>query len=197
MSNTLDKLHSQADKLGLTYHHRAGEDKLKALIGSHLAENPADAYLLIPGGMQPAVVTVERMEVDPDAKPPLTKVEYELMVHGAAKTRINVLRRIRYTNMNPAKKNWSGELISVGSAKRGTFKKFIPFNGEPYHVPQIIYDVMKERECSIFYEEVQKRGGPIRKSKLIKEYAIEDLPPLTGPELENLANRQQMANAGL
>lgn len=192
----LDRLHSQADKLGLSYHHRAGADKLKAMIGSHLADNPTDAYLLIPGSA-PLIVETVKMEVDLNAKPPLSEKEYGELLRKTSKTRVARLRRIRFTNMNPTKKNWPGEIISVGSAKLGTFKKHIPFNGEPYHVPQIIYDVMKERQCSIFYSVERKRGGDIRKSKLINEYAIEDLAPLTSQELELLASRQQLADTGL
>ena len=101
--------------------------------------------------------------------------------------------------MNPMKKEWAGELLSVGSAKHGTFKKFIPFDGEPYHIPKIIYDMMKERECTIFSTVKQKdgRGGDIRKGKLAPAYNIVDLEPLTSAELEKLADKQALAKAGL
>lgn len=111
----------------------------------------------------------------------------------------NVLKRCRVMCMDPLKREWPGETLSVGSAKLGTFKKFIPFDGEPYHIPKIIYDMMKERQCTVFYTVKQKdgRGGDIRKGKLVPAFNIVDLPPLTGKELDDLANQQALAKAGL
>ena len=74
----------------------------------------------------------------------------------------------------------------------GTFKKFIPFDGQPYHIPRIIYDYLCERECSVFYNVRDRRNGTIRRAKLIKEFAIDVLPPLTPKELEDLRRKQAM-----
>ena len=117
----------------------------------------------------------------------------------ASRKTLSSLKRCTVMCMNPMKKEWAGEILSVGSAKWGTFKKYIPFNGEPYHIPKIIYDMMKERKCTIFYTVKQKdgRGGDIRKGKLIPEFNIVDLPPLTSAELKQLADKQLLAKAGL
>jgi hypothetical protein len=99
--------------------------------------------------------------------------------------------------MNPMKKEWPGEMFSAGSAKLGTFKKYVPFDGNPYHIPQIIYDMIQERKCSTFYTERDERGREKRVSRLIKEFAIEDLAPLTSQELEDLAKVQALRGTGL
>lgn len=200
MSN-LETLKVQAKKLGLTFHHRAGEDKLRAIIGEYLIENPAKAGLLLDGSPLDTGPTKEEevWPIDPNAKP-LTEAEYHKLLGVVSKKNVGRLRRVRITCMNPLKKNWPGENISVGSAKLGTWKKHIPFNGEPYHIPQIIYDMLKERKCSIFYTVPNpdiRLGKDIRKSKLVNEFAIEDLPPLTPAELKELARKQQLANHGL
>jgi hypothetical protein len=39
------------------------------------------------------------------------------------------------------------------------------------------------------------RGNKVRKGKLIKEFAIEELPPLTKEELAELAQRQAMSKS--
>jgi len=200
VNEKLKVLQTQADLLGLTYHHRTGVDKLQAQIGAYLVENPAKAGLLLSEGSleTPAPVVEEIVKVEPNLDYiPLSAVEYKVKSQKLAGIQIGALRRIQYTNMNPNKKEWKGEVISVGSAKRGTFKKFIPFGGKPYHVPQIIYDVMKERQCSVFYTESDQLGGDIRKSHLINEYAIVDLPPLTAAELKDLATKQALASTGL
>lgn len=106
------------------------------------------------------------------------------------------LVRIRLTCLNPAKKEWEGEIITVGNSLIGSVKKFIPFNADDgWHVPHVIYQQLKERQCQIFYTATDARGNKVRKGKLIKEFAIEVLPPLTKEELDELARRQAMAKA--
>ena len=192
-------LRDQADKLGISYHHKHGADKLRAMVGEHLMADPARAGLLLASGeglhVPPTVAAT------PAAKPNLEYVpvkgdEYKKTSQKIAQYSAGKLMRIRFTNMNHNKKAWPGEMISVGSAKYGTWKKYIFFNGEDCHVPKIIYDHMKERECSSFYT-VKTRGGEVRRSKLIKEFAITDLPPLTQAELKLLADRQALGSVGL
>ena len=106
------------------------------------------------------------------------------------------LVRIRVTCMNPAKKEWEGEIFTVGNAGVGTFKKYVPFNADDgWHVPNIIYETMKERQCQVFTSSKTKNGVTMRQGKLIKEFAIEVLPPLTEEELKDLAQRQAMAQS--
>lgn len=105
------------------------------------------------------------------------------------------LVRIRVTCMDPTKKDWPGEIISAGSSKLGTFKKYVPFNGTPYHVPNIIYQTLKDRTCSIFYEVKHPNGQKTKKTKQVPAFNIELLPPLTMKELEDLAKQQAMAGS--
>ena len=106
------------------------------------------------------------------------------------------LVRIRLTCLNPAKKEWDGEIITVGNSLIGSVKKFVPFNADDgWHVPHVIYQQLKERQCQIFQTATDARGNKVRKGKLIKEFAIEVLPPLTKEELDELARRQAMAKA--
>lgn len=106
------------------------------------------------------------------------------------------LIRIRVACMNPAKKEWDGEIISAGNSLVGTYTKFVPFNAEDgYHVPHIIYQQLLDRQCQIFVSHRDERGNTTRKGKLIKEFAIEVLPKLTKEELTELAQRQAMAKS--
>jgi len=207
-NTALEVLKSRADALGLPYHHRAGPDKIADIINAHLVQNPYAEADLEPQ-VEPRMVEIAGVmcdvshvpEVDPKMGGVLDEKGFKVFRDNlASKIRPahSRLRRVRLQNMNPAKKDWPGEWISVGSAKLGTFKKYIPFNGEPYHIPQIIYDMLKERQCTVFYNAKNPQGGPdIRKGKLMKEYAVEDLPPLTREELDDLAARQALAGNGL
>lgn len=203
---SLEAVQAQADALGINYHHRAGAEKIAGLVAQHLTANPADALKLVPQGeiSEPEAQDTPKEWTGPsraagDPCPVEVKTRKEIAKTNLSKRLklVGSLVRVRLQNMNPAKREWNGEFISVGSAKHGTYKKFIPFNGEPYHVPKIILDHLKERTCTVFRTEKNANGVDRKVSHQIKEYAIEILPPLTAAELDELRNRQAMAKAGL
>jgi len=194
---SLEQLQQEAKALGIKFHHRAGPKTIQNLINAYYAENGRSDHAS-PDPETETQVTFTQASPKKAAllnKPviPLTEAEYRQKINAEAKSKVGRLLRVRIQNLNPQKKEWPGEIISVGSAKLGTFKKYIPFNGEPYHIPQIIYDVLKEKECSVFYNATDDRARKTRKSRLIKEYTIAILPPLTKQELADLSRRQQMA----
>lgn len=173
----LTALKQRADLLGISYHPSIGVDKLREKVN--------------------AAVTATEDPV-PEAKeeteaPKETEAAKRLRLRNEAAA----LVRIRLTCMNPNKKEWDGEIITAGNAGVGTFKKFIPFNGadEGWHVPAIILKQLQQRECQIFVTERDARGNKSRKGKLIKEFAIEVMQPLTQEELDDLARRQAMSHA--
>jgi hypothetical protein len=218
---TLDTVRNQADKLGIEYHHRAGADKIAGMVANHLAMHPQDALKLVPsateedvrGVQQPARVESSLVKPDDfekitpkvgtrkDGAPcpvkPLTTEQFHKTEEGKRVKSIGALKRVQIQCMNPIKREWPGEIISVGSARHGTFKKYIPFDGQPYHIPQIIYDVLKDRNCTFYRTEKDARGNQHRVAYQGKEFNVVDLPPLTKKELEQLREKQQMAKAGL
>lgn len=177
-SDELTALKARADLMGISYHPSIGLDKLKAKVNERLV--PADE-----------VVTKAKDVVKKEEKLFLTAQEYNKDRKVRGRREANRLVRVRVTCMNPNKKNWEGEIISVGSAKLGTFKKFVPFNLESgYHIPYIIYKVMKDRKCSIPVTGKDAKQGEANRSKVIPEFSIEVLPPLTAKELNDLAIQQ-------
>ena len=107
------------------------------------------------------------------------------------------LVRIRLSLMNPMKKTWRGEVITVANALIGTVRKFIPFDPKfyknGYHVPQCILDTLRERK---FVNITTHQNGPrveVEKEE-IPEFSIEILPQLTPKELEDLAKEQRAGN---
>lgn len=108
------------------------------------------------------------------------------------------LIRCQIVNLNPNKKNWPGEIITVWNKYTGTVKKFVPFGDktlEGYHVPKIIFDTLKERK---FLSITTKRGeqGKIQvSSRFVPEFALTVLPQLTKEELAELATAQKAAGS--
>jgi hypothetical protein len=106
------------------------------------------------------------------------------------------LVRIHVACMNPAKTEWPGEIFTCSNSVVGSFKKFIPFDNEVgWHVPQIILNMVQERKCQIWMGAKNARGNKIKVSKMIKEFNVDILPPLTYTELMALKQRQALANS--
>lgn len=177
-ADELTVLKARADMIGVSYHPNIGVDKLREKIAAKLADKPD------PDSVELAKPAAKEADAE----------ETEGQMRMRLKNSANELVRINVTCMNPAKREWEGEIFTTGNSIVGTFKKFVPFNtSEGYHVPRIILEMLKNRECQLFRNEKAKNGVTVRKGYLIKEFAIEVLPPLTKEELRELARRQAMA----
>jgi hypothetical protein len=176
-ADELAALKARADMMGISYHPSIGLEKLRDKVNGALTAKPEDEE-------KPAV------EVAPAG------VETENQKRARLRREASRLVRIRVTCMNPAKAEWQGEIFSVGNSVVGSFTKYVPFNAdEGWHVPEIILKALRERQCQVFYTVPDSRGNKVRKGKLIKEFAIEELPPLTKEELAELAQRQAMSKS--
>lgn len=172
----LASLKTRADLLGVKFHPSISVEKLREKLNA-------------------ALVTVAPV---PDEPVVVAAVPEETLVQRRfrKKREANTLVRIRVTCMNPAKKDWAGEIFTSGNSLVGSFTKFVPFNAdEGWHVPNIIVEQIKERQCQIFVPVKDARGNTTRKGKMIKEFAIEVMPDLTPDELAELARRQAMSKA--
>lgn len=186
----LDTLKARADLMGIRYHPSIGLDKLREKVNKaitsppgtdHNAEdradhapNPAFSHGVSATAPEESPAQIAKRQKDDALK----------------------LIRIRVSCMNPAKKDWEGEIFTVANSVVGTVKKFVPFNTDDgWHVPNFIYKMIRDRECQIFYDAKDSRGNKVRKGKMIREFAVEILPPLTPAELKDLAQRQAMSQA--
>jgi hypothetical protein len=179
VQDELATLKARADRLGVQYHPSIGLEKLREKVNAALSDAPSeDPAPAAPQAAQPAAESLAQKR-------------------RRLRDEANELVRIRLTCMNPMKKEWPGEIITVGNSAVGTIKKFIPFTGadDGWHVPRIMLKVLQARQCQIFQTLKVKNGVGVRKGKLIKEFAIEVLPPLTAEELHDLAQRQAMAKS--
>lgn len=170
VQDELATLKAQADELGLNYHPSISVAKLRDRINEHLADDAEE------------VVAEPVNEESAQARRSRKRNEALQLV------------RIRVTCMNPNKKEWEGEIFTVSNGLVGTHKKYVPFNADDgWHVPRIILNQIKQRQCQVFFTAKDERGNKTRQGKLIKEFAIEELPPLTEKERKELAQRQAMA----
>ena len=178
VTDELTVLKARADKLGISYHPSIKLEKLRAKVKEFLADD---------------------VEVDAEDEAPVAATkekETANQLRVRKRKEANALVRVRVACMNPNKKEWDGEIITTGNSAVGTIKKYVPFNAEDgYHVPRMIYEQLLQRQCQVFYTHKDSKGNKSRKGKLIKEFSIELLPPLTAGELKDLAQRQAMAKS--
>ena len=106
------------------------------------------------------------------------------------------LVRLRITNLDPKKKDLPGEILTVGNEYLGTVRKFVPFgeatdNG--YHVPYCLYELMRDRKFLSIKTRKGPKGQTIVEQQMVREFALEILPPLTEAELARLSAAQLSA----
>jgi hypothetical protein len=179
---TIDQLavlKGRADLLSIRYHPSIGLEALREKINQVMAAKDVEVAAHVP-----ATVVFQAAQ------------ESDVARRIRKKREANTLVRVRITCMNPAKKEHLGEIFTAGNSLVGSYTKFVPFNLEDgWHIPQIILTQIKNRECQVFTSTRDARGYMSRKGKLIKEFGIEVLDPLSPDELQELAQRQAMAKA--
>lgn len=104
------------------------------------------------------------------------------------------LVRVIITPMDSSKRDYQGDVFSAGNAVVPTMTKYIPF-GVEWHVPQIILNTIKEKVINRFIAKKDERGREYREYQEARAYSIQELPPLTKEELEELAKSQEMRQA--
>lgn len=173
VQNELDELKQYCDDNGIGYHPSIGLDKLRIKI---------DAF--------------HSAQATEEAKESVKESQVKSKAQRQAEKRNNArkLVRCRITCMNPHKREWPGEYVTVSNAL-GTWKRMIPFNGEPWHVENIMFEALKARVFRQSYDVPDGKGGKVRKNRFVSEFAIEVLDPLTEQELKELAADQKARGA--
>ncbi|MFW9600935.1 MAG: hypothetical protein ACMV1B_01275 [Prevotella sp.] len=167
LEQELEMLKTRASLLGVKYHPSISVDKLREKIDA--LDSTEDVVTKVPSEEEKRITLIREA---------------------------NKLVRVRITCMNPAKKEWEGEIITVSNSVIGTIRKYIPFNADDgWHVPKAILNMLDERMCQVFNSVPDGKGNMVRKGKLVKEFSIEVLPDLTPSELHDLAQRQSMSKA--
>jgi hypothetical protein len=207
--NELDLLKQRADTMGIAYHPSIGLDKLKAKVQAKLDGEPDPSNQSDPEPMAdpegPEYGIEEAQTIDEAqaaaALNTFTPGVKETAAQHAAKRKQEATRlvRVRVTCMNPLKGNVKGEIIAVGNGKIGFLKKFVPFNAEQgWHIPNIILTHLKQKKFMSHYTVKDPRTGrDVKRNKLIPEFAIEIMPPLTEKQLTELKQRQLMAGGSV
>jgi hypothetical protein len=187
----LEALKARANQIGLKFHPSIGVEALRnkvnaALAGETVDEDEEEDDL---AETPAANASIPKPTVTEPAKPrALTANELRVQKYNEARK----LVRVRITCMNPMKKEWQGEQFSVAN-RSISINRFVPFEVE-WHIENLLLQTLRDRQYLAF---VSKRVGPqqieVKEHRMIREFAIEVLDPLTPAELKDLAQRQAMA----
>lgn len=168
---------NRANMLGVEYHQTIPLDKLKAKVQAKMAEQaplPANSNAVYQGKLHPAIVSMQ--------------------------DRATQLVRFRIKVLDPSKLGWTGMLVSVGNANLAPIKRAIYFIDEPWHAERIIVDYLKGMKYayrpSAYRDNLKGNFAEMNKPKYMPAFSIEELPPLTKEELEDLARQQAVNNTG-
>lgn len=171
----LTLLKQRAQTLGIKFHPSIGLESLRSKVSAALTGEDAE-------------------EAAEEPVPEAPAAESRIQMRNRLRKEASALVRVRVTCMNPNKKEWKGEIFTASNSIVGTFRKYVQFNTEEgWHVPQIILNMIKARQFQTFYTIKNERGVAVRKGKLVPEFAVEVLPPLTEEELLELSRRQALA----
>jgi hypothetical protein len=179
-SDELSLLKKRADIIGIQYKSNIGVDSLKVKIENHMNPTTQDEEV------KEDVVVAKRK----------TKAESEQAIRdNLYKTKMKLVR-CRITNMNPTKSDLEGEVITIANRFLGTVRKFVPFGEKTdngYHLPQVLFDNMKSRK----FQQVKTKkvnGQIVHTTRMVPEFALEVLDPLTPEELKQLGDRQEASS---
>lgn len=104
-------------------------------------------------------------------------------------------KRVRVVVYDPHRAKLSGEVLRGRNKYSGSVGQLVLYNEKPQYVPQILLNILAERQYSRTSSEEMPDGSTRNFKTLVPAYYIEYLPDLTKKELGELANAQ--AAAGL
>lgn len=193
--NELDTLKARADQMGITYKSNIGVEALKAKINAKLDDKPD------PGdGDEAQAGTTAQTETGTTAAPvELTKAQQEQKFRNEQQKEHMALVRVRISCLNPMKSQVKGEFITVANKYLGTVTKFVPFGeqtDEGFHIPKILLAEMRNRKFNSVTTKKGPNGQMLPTQRLVPEFAIEELEPLTEQELARLAAAQLAESGG-
>lgn len=179
----LEALKTKATKLGIKFRANISEDALAQKIDNVLAGEAKSKE----EDLEDDLDEEEQEQPKPKVKK-LTVEEQRLEERKRSQRLIRIIAR----PIDPRRTQLEGEMIMVGNGAIGMTGKFVPFNREEgYHVPEVIYNALRDKQFTEFYTVTDKHGNENTKSRQKRAFVIEVLDPLTESELAEIRTRQR------
>ena len=194
----LQHLRNIANKLNFSYHHMLGAEKLEQRLRDYCKNNSIsfedisdevlNEYKKEDKGEVLIMIKDKKIDLSKATFDELEKSHNKEVSDKRTKDALKLVRCMITCN-NKNKTSYKGEIFAARNAVINEVKKFIPF-GRPTHVPQILLNVIKEKQYQTFVEETLPNGTKVNKPHLINEYNIQILDPISKDELEAIKRKQ-------
>ena len=194
----LQHLRNIANKLNFSYHHMLGAEKLEQRLRDYCKNNSIsfedisdevlNEYKKEDKGEVLIMIKDKKMDLSKVTFDELEKSHNKEVSDKRTKDALKLVRCMITCN-NKNKTSYKGEIFAARNAVVEAVKKFIPV-GLPPHVPQILLNVIKEKQYQTFVEETLPNGMKVNKPHLINEYNIQILDPISKDELEAIKRKQ-------
>lgn len=192
MPDELTMLKSRAKLMGVAFSNNIGLDALKEKIEEHKQKSATADNL-----KNAQAKDAEQNQIDQKEERQTAKVKKVSLRSHLQKEKMKLIR-LRITNLDPKKKDLPGEILTTGNEYLGTVRKFVPFGeqtDEGFHVPYCLYELMRDRKFLSIKTRKGPKGQTIVEQQMVREFALEILPPLTEKELANLSSAQLAAGS--
>jgi hypothetical protein len=173
----LELLKDRAKKMGISVKGNVSVETLRERIEEQLSPKKTQDSVATPVAAQSEVPSVT------------PRIKSKAEIRREKHKEMNKLVRVEISSMNPGKRAWPGEIFTCGNSELGMFKKFVPF-GVPFHVPQMVLNMIEERECSVFVNAPGNMGNKTKQRRTIKEFNIRYLDPISNGEYQEIRERQ-------
>lgn len=193
----LDHLKDIAAELKYEHHHNIGVEKLEKQLleycitqGTTLEEVSA-TVLAKKIKVDPTVMEDPKQElIEKLSKMTFSSIEGKVSAEKSNNTKKDALRLVRCTITcnNKNKTALQGEIFCASNSQIAEIKKYVPF-GVITHVPQILFNLIKEKMYQNFRDE-KINGVKVTHSAMVPEYSIQILDPITLAELEAIKRKQ-------
>ena len=186
----IEHLRSIANNLNISFHPAIKEDKLYQKIKEYCEANNMniDEVMNTSTNIKPKEIKENKNDYSHFSFDAVDRKHNKEEADLRTKEAMRLVRCIITCN-NKNKTNYKGEIFSVRNAVLPEIKKYVPFNVTT-HVPQILLNVIKEKDYQLFREESLPNGNKTKRPYLIKEYNIQILPPISTKELEAIKQKQ-------
>lgn len=176
-------------KVGVDFHPNIGKEKLLAKIDEY-QERLAAEYAL---KNQPKPVLPTDLPITADESNESKNARRARKAKDASR-----YIRCTITCRNPDKSEWDGEYLTASNSLIGTVRKFVPYNrDEPFHVPRILVNMLKDRQYTAFTTVRGKYGVDSKKGRVVPEFSIVEHPDLSLDEYQELQRQQAIRKGDL
>ncbi len=193
-------LKAQAKTMGLRISPKIGLNSLRKKIKAALSDESSEVGNDEPDEGFGAATVTKHVDKNPEdytvaELKKMTTKKREITIRARQKKKEMALIRCRVANLDPSKNDLHGDFHTVITPYLGAVQKYIPYdeaseNG--YHIPRILLTHLRSRKF-LQKRKIKRNGREEIETKYVSEFNIEELPPLTQEELDELRVNQEAA----